>query len=106
MRRCVAASLALALFGACLGCGAVNVTFTSKFSQASGYVSVVHLTVVDNGDGTSTTITAVTLLSSGAATTHNFCGNVVSQFPVNSWVTARFTPGTACGTLISVTLRG
>lgn len=103
MRRCLAASLALAMIAACAGCGDFRVAFRADLAQISGTVSVVHLTVVDNGDGTSITITAVTLLSGGTSTTQNFCGNVVPQFPANTWVTVQFTPGATCGTLVSVT---
>ncbi len=70
---------------------------------ATGMVSIVHLTFVSDGNGGSTTVTVVTLLSSGSAQDLTFCGSQATQFPLNATVTARFTQGTTCSTLISVT---
>lgn len=55
-------------------------------------------------DGTQ--ITIVTLLSNMNAHDFSFCGNVVNRFPMNSTVQGSFTPGTACGTIVQVTIIG
>jgi hypothetical protein len=44
-------------------------------------------------------VTVVTFLLSGTATTQTFCGNFVSQFPVNTMVRVNFSPGTPCATV-------
>jgi len=75
--------------------GALN---TSSFS---GTVSVVHLTVSG-----STQITIVTLLDTRGANDFTFCGDVVSQFPMNSRVQGSYQPGTPCGTIVKITVTG
>jgi hypothetical protein len=66
-------------------------------------VSIVHLTFASDGNSSTITVTVVTLLQSGTAQDLTFCGSQVSQFPMNTLVTAKFTQGTTCSTLISVT---
>lgn len=104
MRRALVVVLVSAVIAASAGCG--NVFISGAINSVSGTVSIVHVVITSNGNGTSVTVTAVTLLNNGRATTQNFCGNVASQFPVNAFVTANFTPGSACGTVISVTIGG
>jgi hypothetical protein len=97
----VALLLSLSLFG----CGgSTSIGFVSNFgaSTATGVVSIVHLSVVSDPSGTSVTVTAVTLLDLGTASNFNFCGNHVSQFPMNQSVTATFMPGSNCATIVSV----
>jgi hypothetical protein len=65
-------------------------------------VSVVRLTVFSDPSGTDITVTAVTLIELGVASSFNFCGNQISQFPMNQFVTAQFTPGNTCATVVSV----
>lgn len=87
------------------GCGGyTRIGFVSDFGSATvnGTVSIVHLTVIGGNGGTSITITAVTLIGNGTASDVNFCGDHRDQFPMNTTVTATFTPGTTCGTIISV----
>ncbi len=96
----VLASLMLA------GCGAIIVGGTlngGNAAVASGVVSVVRLTFASDGNGASITVTVVTLTQSGSAQEFTFCGSQVSQFPMDTFVTTRFTAGTACSTLLSVT---
>jgi Na+/proline symporter len=88
------------------GCGGISAFVATDGHQAtvvsaSGTVSIVHLTVV-NGN---TTVTAVTLLNSGASTT-NFCGNLVDRFPLDTFVNVNFNPGSACGTVVAITVVG
>lgn len=106
MRQVLAACLALALLGPCLGCGNVFVAFVSNPGEISGVVSTVHLSVVDDGSGTSITITVVTLINNGMSQTQSFCGNAVSQFPMNNFVVVSFRPGTPCGNIIAVHISG
>jgi len=88
------------------GCGTVVVRGALNSDNtvvASGVVSIVHLTFASDGNGTSITVTAVTLLQSGTAQTLTFCGSQVSHFPMDTFVTARFTAGSTCSTLVTVT---
>lgn len=88
------------------GCGTVVVRGALNSDNTvvtSGVVSIVHLTFASDGNGASITVTAVTLLQSGTAQTLTFCGSQVSHFPMGTFVTARFTAGTTCATLITVT---
>jgi len=79
--------------------GAINLPATS-----SGFVSIVHFTFVSDGEGGQTSVTVVTLLSAGRAQELTFCGSQVSQFPMNKVVTAKYTHGPNCSTLLSVTV--
>ena len=97
---------ALLLLTACEGVtkfsGAINVGTTP--STVAGAVSIVHLTVVSNGNGTSVNVTVVTLVQPGMmSNTMDFCGNQVSQFPMNANVTVQFIPGTPCNNVVKVT---
>lgn len=105
MRRALVVFLALAVVAASAGCGNVFVSGAIN-STVSGTVSIVHVVISSNNNGTPVTVTAVTLLNNGTASTQNFCGNVAAQFPLNAFVTAKFTPGSTCGTVIAVTISG
>ncbi len=102
--------LSLLVFSSLLlsGCGAfvVRGAINPQPVVASGVVSVVHLTFVSDGNGSSVTVTAVTLLQPGSAQDLTFCGSQVTQFPMDTLVTAKFTPGPACSSLISVMSAG
>ncbi len=97
--------LLLVLFSLVLtGCGTVIIrgAFNSDNTVvAAGVVSIVRLTFASDANGNSITVTVVTLLHSGSAQTLTFCGAQVSQFPMDTFVTARFTAGTTCSTLVS-----
>lgn len=96
----------IALFSVVLltsSCGTVVVQGAINFpTTASGFVSIVHFTFVADGNGSQTSVTVVTLLSSGNAQELTFCGSHVSDFPMNTIVTAKFKQGAPCSTLISV----
>lgn len=96
----VLSSLLLAGCGTIMVRGALNGDNTVV---ASGMVSIVHLTFASDGNGTSITVTVVTLVQSGTAQTLTFCGSQVSQFPMDAFVTTKFTSGQTCSTLLSVT---
>ncbi len=100
MRRlavAVAVAVLVVQLAAC-GDGTVVVGARTDFPAVSGTVSIVHLTIINGG----VQVTAVTLINSGSAQTLNFCGNVVSQFPSNAFVTVAYTQGTPCNTVIKV----
>jgi hypothetical protein len=61
-------------------------------------VSIVQLTVTGN----QTQVTVVTLLNNGFGQTFNFCGNVVNQFPLETFVRVNFNEGTPCSGLVQV----
>ena len=94
--------IALALLLICLtGCSGfvfqgVPAT-TSSLATFSGLVSIVQLSSVNN-NGTFISVTVVTFLQSGTSSTFTFCGNFVSQFPVNTMVRVNFNPGNPCAT--------
>ena len=87
------------------GCGTVVVrgALNDNVVVASGVVSIVRLTFASDGNGESVTVTVVTLLQSGSAQTLTFCGSQVNQFPMDTFVTTRFTPGTPCASIVAVT---
>jgi len=97
----VLSSLLLAGCGAIVVRGALNPGGTVT---ASGVVSVVRLTFAADDKGSSITVTVVTLVQSGAAQDLTFCGSQVSQFPMDTFVTAKFTAGSSCSTLLNVSL--
>ncbi len=70
----------------------------TDFPEVSGTVSIVHLTIIDGN----VQVTAVTLINSGSAQTLNFCGNVVSQFPNNTFVTVTYTQGNSCNSIVKI----
>jgi hypothetical protein len=102
--KCLLPVLLLAL-SQLLACGQVFFGTVSKPDGAmsvTGTVSIVQLTVIDDNGGTSVTVTAVTLINAGNATTFNFCGDQRIQFPVHQFVRAHFTPGSTCSNVILV----
>ena len=87
------------------GCGSSSrVGFINNPGTASvdGVVSFVHLTVVNDANGTAVTVTAVTLTSSGMPMNFAFCGDHGGEFPMNTSITAFFNSGPTCSTLVSV----
>ncbi len=90
-------------------CGAVYVCgFFDNCSAGTcvgrGTVSIVQLTFVSDDHGNSVSVTVVTFLQHGDAREVRFCGSQASQFPINSFVTVNYTPGSPCSTLVSVSL--
>jgi hypothetical protein len=89
------------------GCGQTFVGFISNPGSPAaftGTVSVVHLTVMDNGSGTMVNVTAVTLIEVPGVTNVNVCGDHVSQFPLNQAVRVNVTSGVPCSTLVGVVI--
>ncbi len=69
----------------------------------SGTVSIVELSTVIDG-GVFVTVTAVTLVNNGLPIRNTFCGDQTSFFPTNQVVTASFTPGTPCVSILQVVI--
>lgn len=87
------------------GCGtSTRIAFISDTGGATveGVVSFVHVTIMSDANGTSVTVTAVTLTSSGMPMNFAFCGDHSREFQVNTTVNAVFRSGPTCSTLISV----
>lgn len=105
--KCLASLLVL-LCMVLAGCS--GTVFISAFSDpgaagtnfATGTVSIVHLTFVSDGNGSSITVTVVTLLHNRGAQDLTFCGSQVNQFPMDTFITVNYTPGSTCSTLIAV----
>ncbi|MBZ5598724.1 MAG: hypothetical protein LAN83_10410 [Acidobacteriia bacterium] len=103
MKRLLSAFLIVSLLLLCSSCGNVFVrgAIRTNFSTISGFVSIVQLTTVIDGNG-SVLVTFVTFLQQGTSTTMGFCGDQTSQFPLNQMVTTNFNPGQPCATIIVV----
>jgi hypothetical protein len=87
------------------GCGGyTRIGLVSNPGSASinGVVSVVHVVIVSDGHGGFVTVTAVTLIGSGAASNLMICGDQRDQFPMDQTITATFDPGNLCATLVTV----
>ena len=103
MKRLLSAFLVVSLLLLCPGCGNIFVrgAIQTNFSTISGFVSIVQLTTVIDGNG-SVLVTFVTFLQQGTSATIGFCGDQTSQFPLNQMVTTNFNPGQPCATIIVV----
>ena len=92
--------LAVLLIGL-VGCGGIVIQSDGVLgggtTSFSGFVSIVQLSSIAH-NGTFISVTVVTLLHSGTATHLTFCGNMASQFPVNTSVRVDFVSATPCST--------
>ena len=86
-----------------LGCGNVKINGALQTSSVSGQISTVQLTSANDMNGVSQ-ITVVIFLNNNNSTTVNFCGNVVNQMPVGSFVTVNFSQNQGCATLTFVAI--
>jgi hypothetical protein len=89
-----------------MGCGG-TVTFRANTLSgtpisASGFVSIVQLTAISDGNGTMINVTVVTLAQQGSAQTLTFCGTQSSLFPIDQNVRATFVPGPSCANIVAV----
>ncbi len=88
-----------------VGCGTVTFranTLSNTPISVSGFVSIVQLTAVGDGNGTMINVTVVTLAQQGSAQTLTFCGTQSSLFPLDQNVRATFVPGPSCADLVAV----
>jgi len=87
-------------------CGSFFVGFVSNpqipNSTVTGRVSAAILISVNDTNGNPLTVTAVTFVNGGLASTSNFCGDQRSQFPMNATVQASFTSTPTCLSLVNV----
>jgi hypothetical protein len=90
-----------------LGCGTFRVSgiFTNGAATISGVVTGRQLSSVAGSGGVFIQVTVVTLQQPLGFTTSTFCGNFVSQFPMNSFVDVDFTRGDACSTIVNIVVR-
>ena len=105
MKRLLAAVLLSFLVISSTGCNGV---FTVQgaipnHSIVTGTVSIVELSTVIEG-GLFVTVTFVTLINSGVPTRTTFCGDQTAFFPSDQFVTATFTPGTPCFSVVQVVI--
>lgn len=96
----------LVLLLALMGCGG-TVTFSgntlpNNSVTVSGFVSIVQLTAVGDGNGSLINVTVVTLAQQGTAQTLTFCGAQSNLFPIDSNVRATFVPGANCANIVAV----
>lgn len=101
MKRLLPVVLALALVISLASCGKIFIRGALNTTTISGTVSVVQITTANN-NGTSMTVTLVTFLQSGTASTVDFCGDQRSQFPVDQFVQASFVPGATCASVVEI----
>jgi len=102
MRRVAVSIVVVTLITLTLACGGGTFFISAtnngvSFFAISGTVSVAQVTFVDGGQ-----VTIVTLLGTGTAQTFNFCGNVASQFPPNTFVTVNYKHNVGCDTVVKV----
>jgi len=91
------------------GCGNVFVGFVSnpQFpSSTSGKITAVDLGLAHDINGIPLTITTVTLVNDGLASTSNFCGDQRSHFPADQIVRVDFVQETGCLFLVNVVILG
>lgn len=104
MKRLLYFLLVSVLCSSLLGCGSkFFVRGAINESSVSGTVSLVQLTTSVNS-GSLVTVTIVTFLQQGTSSTVNFCGDQRTQFPIDQFVQASFTPGTPCASVIEIVL--
>jgi hypothetical protein len=82
--------------------GAINPG--SSNVNVSGLISVVQLSAVIGGSGTTVQVTFVTFLQNGTSSTIGFCGDERSRFPMQQSVTTSFTPGQTCASVVTIVI--
>ena len=89
------------------GCGNVFVrgSWNGGNQTVSGFVSVVQLTVVVDGNNVSTQVTVVTLTNNFSSSTLSLCGDQRTRFPLNEFAQATFLPGQPCADLSNVAIK-
>lgn len=102
MRRIVALSC-LVLIILSTGCGTTAFFVSAGGNGAniiivSGTCTGVQLLSIVGPNGAFITVTSVTLFNNGLNSNFNFCGNLVSQFAINTFTTVHFTNGSGCAT--------
>jgi len=103
VKRLLVAVLLASLVISNAGCSGVFVVRGAipNHSIVTGTVSFVELSTVIDG-GVFVTVTIVTLVNSGVPTNATFCGDQTAFFPTDQFVTATFSPGTPCFSVVQV----
>ncbi len=108
MKRPFCLILASCLVIILVGCGNVFINGalpgTLAPSSVSGAVSVVQLSVVIGGNGTTVQVTFVTFLQGATSSTIGFCGDRRDQFPMQQTVRAEFRPGQSCASIVTIAI--
>jgi hypothetical protein len=94
----VVSLLLLSAFVASCGYVSVSGAILTNTQTASGLVSVVQFSYVNGA----ASVTIVTLASQETVDTLHFCGDQRAQFPIDTNVQAKFSPGANCDNLLSV----
>ena len=104
MKRLLSVLLVACLVVVCGGCGDIFIrgALQPGFSTVSGSVSIVQLGTMISGKGTTVQVTFVTFLQNGTSSTIGFCGDQLSQFPIDQMVRADFTLGQTCDSIVVV----
>jgi len=106
VKRLLSVLLAVCLVVVCGGCGDIFIrgALQPGFSTISGSVSIVQLSTVMGGDGTTVQVTFVTFLLNGTSSMIGFCGDQRGQFPIDQMVRTNFTLGQTCDSIIVVVI--
>ena len=108
MKRLLSVLLVVCLVVVCGSCGNVFIrgSLQPGFSTISGSVSIVQLSTVIGGGGTTVQVTFVTFLLNGTSSTSTigFCGDQRGQFPIDQMVRTDFTLGQTCDSIIVVVI--
>ncbi len=101
MRYAIIVLLALSLCGCGAMIGTGGAATPGQLSVVKGTVSSVQLSSVPSNGGL-TQVTFVGFQTNFATSQMAFCGNTVSQFPMNTMVTVNFNPGQDCNVIAVV----
>ena len=106
MKRFLSLLLATGLVVTLTGCGNVFVrgAIDPGSSSVSGVISVVQLSAVIGGSGTTVQVTFVTFLQDGTSSTVGFCGDERDRFPMQQTVRTNFTPGQTCASIVTIVI--
>jgi hypothetical protein len=104
MRWTIVPLIAVCLF--CCGCGdvSVNASWGGGGGEASGFVSIVHLSFVFDSQHNSVPVTVVSLRQTLGSQDLTLCGSRAEDFPLNSYVVVKYTPGPQCSTVVALTI--
>ncbi len=86
------------------GCGGVQFgihSLPANTVSASGFVTIVQLTAIGDGNGSLINVTVVTLAQPAGAHTFTFCGSQSNLFFVNTNMQISFTQGANCATVVA-----
>jgi len=100
VRRFAVTGIAISLLLNTFGCGGTSFLISPSNGTiffTSGTVTFVQVGIVNGNQ-----VTMVTMTNAENAQTFNFCGDLVSQFPMNSFVTASYKQGNGCEIVVQI----